>query len=154
MPPPRLTRGEVISAASALLLLVVMVAVAWYGVDGIPGHQPPAGGFTGTETGWEGLTGVRWLVLVTVLLAFAAVGVHAAPATRQAVAGVRLALLVAACVTALVLIVRVLIDLPSADRVVDQKLGAVVGLFAGLGIAYGSAETIREQRSRLGGSQR
>jgi hypothetical protein len=148
-----LTRGELMSAASALLLLVVMFALAWYGVDGIPGRQTPASGATGTETGWQGLTGVRWLVLVTVLVAFAAVGMHAARVTRQAVAGVRLALLTLACATAAFLIVRVLIDLPSADRVVDQKLGAVVGLFAGLGVAYGAAETIREQRSRLADGQ-
>jgi hypothetical protein len=100
------------------------------------------------------LTGVRWLVLITVLLAFAAVAVHVPGSTRQAVAGVRLALLVLAGVTALVLVVRVLIDLPSPDRVVDQKLGAVMGLISGFGVVYGAAEAIREQRSRLAPGRR
>lgn len=149
MPARSLTRGELISGASALVLLVVMFATAWYGVDGIPGRAGAAGQISGTETGWQGLTGVRWLVLVTVLVAFAALGVHAGRVTRQAVAGLRLALLMLAWATAVVLIVRVLIDLPSSDRVVDQKLGAVVGMFAGLGVAYGAGEAIREQRARL-----
>ena len=149
----RLTRGELISAGSALLLLVLMVAVAWYGVDGIPGRSSPAGGISGTETGWQGLSAVRWLVLVTVLVAFAALAVHAVRATRQAVAALRLALLALACATSALLIIRVLIDLPSPDRVVDQKLGAVIGLIAGLGVVYGAAETIREQRALLVGGR-
>lgn len=147
-----LTRGELISAGSALLLLVIMVAVAWYGVDGIPGHRGGAG-MSGSETGWQGMSGVRWLVLITVLLSFAAVGVHGARVTRRAVAGMRLALLVLAWATALVLLVRVLIDLPAPERVVDQKLGAVIGLVASFGVAYGAAETIREQRARLAAGQ-
>jgi hypothetical protein len=47
------------------------------------------------------------------------------------------------------LIVRVLVDLPSPDRVVDQKLGALLGLIAGLGIAGGAWDAVREQRVRL-----
>jgi hypothetical protein len=144
-----LTRGELISAASALVLLVLLVGSAWFGVDGIPGRPGSVSRVTGTETGWQGMTGVRWLVLLTVLLAFAAVAVHAARPTRQAVAAVRLGLLVTAGATALALIVRVLIDLPSPDRVVDQKFGAILGIFAGIGIAYGAGEAVREQRSRL-----
>jgi hypothetical protein len=149
-----LTRGELISAASAVLVLVLMLAVPWYEVDGIPGRAGSGGRVTTAQTGWDGLTGVRWLVLLTVLVAFAAVSMHAARPSRQAVAGVRLALLLLGSLTAVALIVRVLIDLPSADRVVDQKLGAVLGMLAALGVVLGASDAVREQRARLAASQR
>jgi hypothetical protein len=151
MSPQRLTRGELISAGGALLLVVMLFAAAWYGVDGLP-SRPGAGGAV-SETGWQGLTGARWLVLVTALLAFAAVAAHAGRVARQTIAALRLVLLVLACATAVVLIVRVLIDLPASDRVVDQKLGALVGMSAALVMAYGAWDAVREQRARLAAGQ-
>ncbi len=47
------------------------------------------------------------------------------------------------------LIYRVLIVLPSPDKVLDQKLGALLGLGCALGIALGGHESIRERRSRM-----
>jgi len=141
------------SGACALLLGIVMFALAWYGVDRIPGGQSHGGSVVSTINGWHGLTGVRWLILVTVVLALGAPVMPAVPVSRQAVAGVRLATLVLGGVTAVALIIRVLIDLPAPERVVDQKLGALLGLLASLGIAYGAIEAIREQRARLAGSR-
>jgi hypothetical protein len=143
------TRGELVSAGCAVLLLVLMLAVAWYGVDQIPAQAGSRGRGALAETGWDGLTGIRWLVLLTVLVALAAVGAHAARPPRQTIAAVRLALLVLSSATAVALIIRVLIDLPSSDRVVDQKLGAVLGMLASLGIVLGAAAAVREQRARL-----
>lgn len=145
----RLTRGELISAASAVLLLVLMLAVTWYGVDGMPGRGGAHGGRTFAETGWDGLTGVRWLVLGTAFVALATVAAHAARPSRQAIAGLRLVLLLLSSAAAAALIVRVLIDLPSANRVVDQKLGAVLGMLAALVIVLGASDAVREQRARL-----
>jgi hypothetical protein len=149
VPAIGLTRGELISAVSAALLLVLMFAVAWYGVDGIPGRPDSRGGLTGAETGWEGLSVVRWMMLLTVALAFVAVAVHVGRPARQAVAAVRLGLLGLSAVTALLVVVRVLIDLPSPQRVVDQKLGGVLGVAAALGIAFGAFDAVREQRERM-----
>jgi len=130
-----------------VVLLVLLFAVSWYGADGAPG--PGHRIVTGTLTGWQALTAVRWLILVTALVAVSAVAVHAASLTRQAVAAVRLALLGLSAASAVALVLRVLIDLPSPDRIVDQKLGAILGLAAGLGLAYGAVEAVREQRARL-----
>lgn len=149
-----LTRGELISATSALLVLVLMLALPWYEVDGIPGRARSGARVTTAQTGWEGLTGLRWLVLVTVLVALAAVIMHAARPSRQMVAGVRLALLVLGSLSAVALVVRVLIDLPSPDRVVDQKVGAVLGMLAALAVVLGASDAVREQRARLAASQR
>ncbi len=144
-----LTRGELVSAGCAVVLLVLMLVLAWYGVDGMPGRPGSHGHATATETGWQGLTGVRWLVLLTVLFALATLAVHAVGPARQTVAGLRLTLLALGSATALALITRVLLDLPSSGRVVDQKLGALVGMLAGLGVAYGALDAVREQRARL-----
>jgi hypothetical protein len=145
----RLNRGEVVSALFALLLLIAMFALAWYGVDLLPGRPGSPTSAVVSENAWNGLAGVRWLMLITILVAFACVGIHAAGPPRQSVAALRLALLALSTVTAALVIVRVLIDLPSSDRVVDQKLGAIVGLLAALGMVYGAFQAVREQRSRL-----
>jgi hypothetical protein len=98
---------------------------------------------------------IRWLIVVTALLAFAALAIHAIAErlSRMAVAWVRLALLALSTVTAAAVVLRVLIVLPSPNRVVDQKLGAVVGMIAALGISYGAYEAVREQRARLSGQR-
>jgi formate hydrogenlyase subunit 3/multisubunit Na+/H+ antiporter MnhD subunit len=143
-----LTRGELISTTSAVVLLVLMFGVAWYGVDGIPGRPGSSGALSGTENAWDGLSAVRWVMLLTAVLALGASAIHVRRPSRQLVAAVRLALLMAGMLTAVLTIVRVLIALPSANRVVDQKLGGLLGVFAALGIAYGAYEAVREQRAR------
>lgn len=95
---------------------------------------------------------IRWLMLLTVLLALGALAIHARPPSRVMVARVRLVLLALSSLTAVAVIFRVLIELPSSNRVVDQKLGGVLGVIAALGIAYGSYEAVREQRARLRGA--
>jgi hypothetical protein len=148
-PPIAVTHGELISAACAVALLVVMFASAWYGVDGIPGATSTSSAAAYAEDAWHGLSVLRWLMLLTVVAAFAAVAIHAGKPSRVTVARVRLALLALSTLTAAAVIFRVLIVMPSPDRVVDQKLGAVLGLIAALGVAFGSYEAIREQRARL-----
>ncbi len=150
-PNTGLTRGELISAASALVLLVLMFAVAWYGVDAIPGAAATSSLPATSENAWDGLTVIRWVMLLTVLVALGAVAIHAGKPTRVTVARVRLALLALGTVTAAAVVFRVLIVLPASDRVPDQKLGGVLGMIAALGIALGAYEAVREQRARLFG---
>jgi hypothetical protein len=49
-------------------------------------------------------------------------------------------------VTAAALVYRVLVALPAPAQVVDQKLGAFLGLLCALGIAYGGLESRRAER--------
>jgi hypothetical protein len=148
-PPIAVTRGELIGAGCAVALLVLMFASAWYGVDGIPGATTTSSAAAYSEDAWHGLTLIRWLMLLTVLVALGALAIHAAKPSRVTIARVRLALLALSTLTVAAVIFRVLIVMPSPDRVVDQKLGAVLGLIAALGIAFGGYESIREQRARL-----
>ena len=148
-PRAALTHGELIAAASALLLLILMSATEWYSVAGIPGTSAHAQAVT-TQNAWTALTVVRWLMLLTIVSAFAAVAVHVVRASATAVALARLAVTALGSLTALLVTYRVLIDLPSPADVVDQKLGAVLGVVCAYGIAVGGFESIREQRARAG----
>ena len=143
----RAARGELIGAACGVALLVLMFAFAWYEVDGIRG-RPSARGAAATQNGWDGLTNVRWLMLVTALAAIAVPVLRSLRpelARRIPAPGVILGL---AALTSLMLVIRVLIDLPSPPSVPDQKLGALLGLAAAIGIALGGWESMLAGRER------
>lgn len=142
-----LTHGELIAGASALLLLILMFATAWYSVAGIPGTSAHAQAVT-TQNAWSALEIVRWLMLLTILAAVAAVAVHVVHPSPSAIAIARLAVTALGSLVAVLLTYRVLIEPPSPSDVVDQKLGAVVGMLCAYGIAVGGFESIREQRAR------
>jgi hypothetical protein len=139
------TRGELVSASSAVLLLVVMFAMAWFGVDGIPGRTAR---LVYAVNAWHGLTLLRWLMLVTIGAALATVPLHFSQRNHGARTETGLLVTGLGTATAVGLIFRVLIVLPSSQQVVDQKLGAFLGLLCALGIAYGGLESLREERSR------
>src|ERR1700733_9119681 len=142
---PRL--GELISAGCALALLVLLLATAWYGVAGVPDptHARPA--VSGTETGWEALTDVRWVIVLTAIVAVGTVVLRISQREhgRQTDAS-RLVTALGLLCSAL-LIYRVLIVLPSSEKVLDQKLGALLGLGCALGVALGGHELIVERRT-------
>jgi hypothetical protein len=150
----RARSGELASAACAVALAVCMFAFAWYGVDEIPGRPAARGGVGKTEDAWHALPVVRWLMLFTVLSAVAAA---TAPWLRKRVgAHVRAVwITLLGCLTAALLVFRVLIDLPSAAAVPDQKLGALLGMASALGIPLGGWEALRQarERSRLARAQ-
>jgi hypothetical protein len=91
---------------------------------------------------------IRWVMLLSILVAAAGLLVHLVPASRITVALIRTAVALVGSLTAVLLTYRVLINLPSPSDVVDQKLGAVLGVICAYGIAVGGFESIREQRAR------
>jgi hypothetical protein len=144
MPPTvRHRNADIVSAASAVLLLAVMFALAWYGGDGIPGRTSR---LIYTENGWAALTLVRWLMLFTILAAVGSALLHLSQRSHGARTDTGLAIAFLGALTSGVLIYRVLIDLPSANQIVDQKLGAFLGVLCALGIAYGGLEALRAER--------
>jgi hypothetical protein len=145
---PRVLFGELTSSASAVALLVLLFATKWYGLAGVPDPSAARPAVAGTESGWAGLSVVRWVVLFTALVAIASVVLHASQRrhgtktdTSRLIAGL-------GSLTSLLLIYRVLIVLPSGTMVIDQKLGAVLGVLAALGIALGGYESIAEHQAR------
>jgi hypothetical protein len=137
----------VIAGASALLLLILMFATRWYGVAGVPGTSAHAQAVT-TQNAWTALTVVRWLMLLTILAAAASLAVHLVHVPRSTIALIRTSVAMLGSLTAVLITYRVLIDPPSPSDVVDQKLGALLGIVCAYGIAVGGFEAIREQRER------
>lgn len=142
--PARVQRGELVSAGAALVLLVVMFVFAWYGVDGIPGRSS----ISSAENAWHGLTLLRWLMLATILVTLGSLALHATQRRHGARTETSGLVTLLGTATALLLTWRVLIDLPSPNSVVDQKLGAYLGLLSAFAIALGGYEQMRARALR------
>jgi hypothetical protein len=143
----RIGHGELLSAASALSLLIVMFAFEWFGVDGIPGRTAS---LAWAENAWHVLTLVRWVMLLTIAMALGAPLLHATQRAHGVKTSTSGAVLVLGSLTSALLILRVLIDLPASGQVVDQKLGAFIGVLCALGVALGGYEAVREDRAGRG----
>lgn len=145
---PSVHRGELISLASAVLLLIIMFALEWYGVDAMPGADAERTGLSYAVNAWHGLSVVRWVMLAAIAVSFGSVVVHASQRSHGVKTDTGLIVWLVGSAAAALLVYRVLIDLPSPDSVVDQKLGAYLGLLCAVGIAYGGFESLREERAR------
>ena len=141
-------RGELLSAAMALLLAIDMFALKWFGVAGVPDPSAARPALSTAENGWDGLTIVRWAMLATVLVTLGSVVLHASQRGHGTKTDTSVAVTVVGVLTGVLLTYRVLVSLPAPDEVIDQKLGAALGLACALGIALGGLESIREQRAR------
>jgi hypothetical protein len=145
----RVNHGDLVAAVGAVLLLVLMFAFKWYGVDGIPGRSSVGSAVVSAEDGWNGLSVIRWLMMLTITASLVSLAIHVRPVSRQVVAVSRLAVLGLGTLTFVLVSYRVLIEMPTPDKVVDQKLGAFLGIVSALAIALGGYESVREQRARL-----
>lgn len=146
--PAHLRRGEVWSAASALALLALMLLTKWYGVAGVPDPSAARPAISSAESGWTGLPLVRWIVLATALVAIGSVLLHASQRRHGAKTDTSRLVAGLGTLTSLLLVYRVLIALPSASKVIDQKLGAVLGLVCAIAVTLGGYESIAEHRAR------
>jgi len=122
-----LRRGELIAAASAVVLLVVLFALPWFGAS----H--------GTVTGWHGLPVLRWLIIVCavcgLLLAFF-------QQTRRAPA---LPVVMSVIVTALALVTAIVVVIRLPTSADTPQVGAYVGLAAALGTFVGGVSSLRDE---------
>ena len=126
--PARLRRGELLAGVGAVLLLVFMLAGKWYG------HGAHA------RTGWEALTTLRWLLVVTIAAAFALVLAQIARRAPAIPATLSLVVSLLGLLSVLALIYRVLINAPA-----HQQAGAFLGLASALALAYGGFLSLREE---------
>jgi hypothetical protein len=143
--PSRLRRGELIAGGGAVVLAVSLFLLPWYGLRSPLGPTAASLGASTSFDGWNGLSHLRWLVLVTILVALALVWLQA---TRRAPAlpvSASVVLTVLGFLTVLALIYRVVINVPGSDSLVDRKVGAFVGLLAAIVMTYGSYASMREE---------
>ena len=126
--PARLRRGELLAGTGAVLLLVFLLAGRWYG------HGARA------RTGWEAVTTLRWLLVVTIAAAFALVATQALRRSPAIPVTLSLIVTVLGLISVLALIYRVLINPPA-----HEQAGAFLGLLSALGLAYGGFLSLREE---------
>lgn len=137
--------GELLSATCGLGLLVCMFALAWFGGDSMPGTTPRPH-VVWTENAWQALPIVRWVMLATIAVAVGSLLLHLSQRSHGSRTNTSLAVSVLGAATAGLLIYRVLIDMPSANQISDQKLGAVLGTLLALGIVAGGLRSLLEER--------
>lgn len=126
--PARLRRGELLAGTAGVLLLVFLVAGTWSSHYGT------------SRTGWQLLTNLRWLLVVT---SVAAIALAAAQVARRSPAiPVTLSMIVAVLgvISVLALVYRVLISAPA-----HEQAGAFLGLLSALGLTYGGYLSLREE---------
>jgi hypothetical protein len=143
--PARAPAGELLSAVSALLLLILTFATKWYGVDGLPRGADRSGIETGASA-WNELADVRWAILLTVLVTLGSVAIHVTQRSHGSQTDTSRVITLVGGITAALLVYRVLITLPSPGSVVDAKIGADLGVLACVGVALGGFESLRAQR--------
>lgn len=122
--PARLRRGELLAGAGAVLLTVFMLAGKW------------AGG----RSGWQTLVSIRWLLAVTIVLAYGLVLTQVGRRSPAVPVTLSLIITVLAPISVLALIYRVLVSPPA-----HQHTAAYLGLLSALGLAYGAFLSLREE---------
>jgi hypothetical protein len=143
--PSRLRRGEIVAGISALVLLVSVFALPWYGLSGETGRTAASLGGPTSVNGWDGLTNLRWLMLLAII---AGLGLSVLQMTQRAPAlpvSVSVIGTVLGGLAALALIDRVLIDPPGPSALIDRRAGAFIGLVGACGIAYGCFRSLRQE---------
>ncbi len=138
--------GEAIAGMSAVLLLILMFAAKWYGLAGAGDALATRSSLSSSENAWQALTLLRWLMLITVLVAIGAMVLRITQHSHGTPTDLSPIVMTLGSITALLLAYRVLIDLPSPGTVLDQKLGAFLGLLCAVGIAFGGYESRRHAR--------
>lgn len=141
----RLRSGEWIAGVSALVLLIVMFAVPWYGLKGSAAHSAGAVGISTSINGYNEFTHLSWLILLTIIVVFALFFLQATRPAPALPASFSVIALVLCVLTTLWLIYRVVLNVPSGDGLLEQKYGAYVGLACALVMTYGAFRSLREE---------
>lgn len=140
----RLRRGELLAGAGGIALLLCLLLVPWYGLSGAAARGAQSAGLAATANGWHTLTTLRWLILITVLAAFALVYFQASRRGPALPASLSVIVTVLGTFTSLGLIWRVLISVPGAGAV-SARAGAYLGLLCALALAAGGLWSLREE---------
>jgi hypothetical protein len=141
----RLRRGEIVAGLGAMVLLVAMFALPWYGSKGELAPLAARLGVSTSRDAWNSLSLTRWLMLLTIVAALALVylqGTRPAPALP---ATFSLFVTLLGGLTTLVLIFRVLIDVPGPNDVVTRDVGGFVGLVASIAITWAGSRSLRAE---------
>ncbi len=130
----RLRRGELVSAAAVVVMVVALFGLKWYGASAGPSGRSPA------VNGWTGATHLRWLLVIAILAGVAVVVTQAACRAPAIPASLDVLATVVAFVAVLWLVFRVLLDAPA-----HQLFGAWLELIGALGLLAGAFGALRQE---------
>ena len=131
--------------AGSIVLLASMFVLKWYGPTAQPRPTAASLDVTASVNGWDALTGVRWLMLLTIACGLALVCLQAARSAPAIPVTLSVIVTVLGVLGALVLIYRVLINEPGNDAAIGQKAGAFVGLASAIAIVIGGYLSMRDE---------
>ncbi len=148
----RIGRGEMIAAASAVALLIIMF-LPWFGIGGDLGtalNQAQDLGFAPdvdtSANAWQSFSFIDIVLFVTIIVAIG-VAVAAAMARDVALPVAASAITAGLGILSVLLIAFRLIDTPYDS---SRKFGVFVGLLAAIGIAYGGWRAMQEEGTSFG----
>jgi hypothetical protein len=143
--PSRLRSGEVIAGASALMLLASMFILNWYGLTTTFSPTAEGLGLPTAVNAWDGLTILRWLLLLTAGSALALVYFQASRRAPALPVTLSALVTVLSLISVLCLVYRVLINQPGPGEVVEARAGAYVGLASAGALFYGAWRSLRQE---------
>src|SRR4051794_34641211 len=139
----RLTRGQLIAAIGAVVLLVAMF-LPWIGVSGpsIPAGITVLSGVdtSSSENIWKGSTLDVYLLITVIVAALPAL--LALTDSAEEFSFVSAATFLLGVVAMILIIAFLTVDFPDGA---DRKFGAFIGLVAAAAIAYGGFRAIQEE---------
>jgi hypothetical protein len=126
-------------------MLAVLFTLPWYEIHSPIGSTGSALGLSTSFNGWEELTTLRWLFVLTIASAFLLVYFQATRRSPALPATFSVIVTVLGGLTALALIYRVLINVPGLDSVVQAQPGAYLGLASACLLACGAYLSMRKE---------
>src|ERR1700754_5299463 len=132
----RLRWPEIVAGIAAVVLLLSMFVLPWYGYKGDLAPLAARLGVSTSRDAWNSLSTTRWLMLLTIVAALALVYLRAPRPAPALPATFSLFVWLLGGLTSLVLIYRVLINVPGPNDVVSRDVGGYVGLLASIAIAF------------------
>lgn len=129
---------------SAVALVVFLFALPWYGLKTPFGWTAATLGVPTSFTGWDALRHMRWLLLITPASAIALGYFQASRRAPAIPVTLSVVVTVLGALTALLLIYRVLLDVPGSGEL-HARVGAYLGLLSALGITYGGYASMRQE---------
>jgi hypothetical protein len=139
----RLRWPEIVAGVAAVVLLLSMFLLPWYGYKGDLAPLAARLGVSTSADAWHSLSATRWLILLTIVAALALVYLQGTRSSPALPATFSLFVWLLGGLTSLVLIYRVLINVPGPNDVVSRDIGGYIGLVASLVIAFAGYRSLR-----------
>jgi hypothetical protein len=136
----RIRWPERVVGLSAAVLLAAMVLFTWFSFPPRPsgGLGPKYYVIGNSEDGWNGLSHAHWLLLATVLAAFALVLIQAARPAPPIPVTFSLLVMVLGSLSTLWLVIRVVVDPPAG-----RSFGGWLALISAAALTWAGYESVR-----------